>query len=93
MPDYPVVDMHTHLWRSVQAGQRAFWRNPHPAVIPYTGTPEDHLHGMADAGVAYCAGIAVTDGRRIEAVRELGLVSQVFDEATLTTLEGVAARR
>ena len=37
------------------------------------------------------AGIAVTDGRRIQAVRELGLVSQVFDESTLATLEGVAA--
>ena len=37
------------------------------------------------------AGIAVTDGRHIQAVRELGLVSQVFDESTLETLEGVAA--
>ena len=37
------------------------------------------------------AGIAVSDGRRIQAVRELGLVSQVFDETTLATLEGVAA--
>ncbi len=37
------------------------------------------------------AGIAVADGRRITAVRELGLVSQVFDEATLQTLQGIAA--
>ncbi|MEI6625681.1 MAG: amidophosphoribosyltransferase, partial [Thermoleophilia bacterium] len=37
------------------------------------------------------AGIAVTDGRRITAVRELGLVSQVFDESTLETLQGFAA--
>ncbi len=37
------------------------------------------------------AGIAVTDGRHIQAVRELGLVSQVFDESTLETLEGIAA--
>jgi len=34
------------------------------------------------------AGIAVTDGDRITAVRELGLVSQVFDESTLETLTG-----
>ena len=37
------------------------------------------------------AGIAVTDGRRITAVRELGLVAQVFDESTLETLQGFAA--
>ncbi len=37
------------------------------------------------------AGIAVTDGQRLTAVRELGLVSQVFDEPTLETLQGVAA--
>ena len=37
------------------------------------------------------AGIAVTDGRRITAVRELGLVSQVFDESTLEALQGIAA--
>ncbi|MBM3680271.1 MAG: amidophosphoribosyltransferase [Actinobacteria bacterium] len=34
------------------------------------------------------AGIAVTDGSRITAVRDLGLVSQVFDESTLETLRG-----
>ncbi len=34
------------------------------------------------------AGIAVTDGDRITAVRDLGLVSQVFDEPTLETLRG-----
>ncbi len=37
------------------------------------------------------AGIAVTDGRRITTVRELGLVAQVFDEGTLETLQGFAA--
>jgi amidophosphoribosyltransferase len=34
------------------------------------------------------AGMAVSDGHRIVVYRELGLVSQVFNERTLTTLQG-----
>jgi amidophosphoribosyltransferase len=34
------------------------------------------------------AGIAVSDGKKISAYREMGLVSQVFDEPTLTRLRG-----
>jgi amidophosphoribosyltransferase len=34
------------------------------------------------------AGIAVSDGQNILVYRELGLVSQVFDEGTLATLQG-----
>jgi len=34
------------------------------------------------------AGMAVSDGQRILVYRDLGLVSQVFDERTLTTLQG-----
>ena len=34
------------------------------------------------------AGIAVSDGHNILVYRELGLVSQVFDESTLATLQG-----
>ncbi len=34
------------------------------------------------------AGMAVSDGRNILVFRELGLVLQVFDEATLSTLQG-----
>src|ERR671919_1903862 len=34
------------------------------------------------------AGIAVSDGHNILVYRELGLVSQVFDERTLSTLQG-----
>jgi amidophosphoribosyltransferase len=34
------------------------------------------------------AGMAVSDGQRIVVYRELGLVSQVFDESTLSTLQG-----
>ena len=34
------------------------------------------------------AGIAVSDGRRITVFKDMGLVSQVFDEATLNSLRG-----
>src|SRR2546421_269824 len=34
------------------------------------------------------AGIAVSDGTRITAMKDMGLVSQVFDEARLSGLEG-----
>ncbi|MGG7652324.1 MULTISPECIES: amidophosphoribosyltransferase [Kocuria] len=34
------------------------------------------------------AGIAASDGNRIAVYKDMGLVSQVFDEATLTTLTG-----
>jgi amidophosphoribosyltransferase len=37
------------------------------------------------------AGIAVSDGRRVTAVKEMGLVAQVFDEPKLRALAGVAA--
>ena len=37
------------------------------------------------------AGIAVSDGRRVTALREMGLVSQVFDESKLQALVGDAA--
>jgi amidophosphoribosyltransferase len=37
------------------------------------------------------AGIAVSDGQNILVYRELGLVSQVFDERTLATLQGELA--
>ena len=34
------------------------------------------------------AGMAVSDGEHLLVFKELGLVSQVFDEATLSTLRG-----
>src|SRR6201999_4276471 len=37
------------------------------------------------------AGIAVSDGRQIVVFKDLGLVSQVFDEQTLTSLRGHVA--
>lgn len=94
--DYPIVDLHTHMWRSVQAGQRAFWRNPHTAVIPYTGTAEDHLAGMADAGVAYSAGIVVTVTRELrqKALRERGdYGSAVWESNSGLTLDAKLLRR
>jgi amidophosphoribosyltransferase len=37
------------------------------------------------------AGIAVADGRRLTAQKDLGLVAQVFDEPSLQALDGIAA--
>ena len=37
------------------------------------------------------AGIAVGDGETVMAAKDLGLVTQVFDEATLAALEGFVA--
>src|SRR5438045_9188826 len=37
------------------------------------------------------AGIAVTDGGRLTVLRDMGLVSQVFDEGKLSGLHGEAA--
>ena len=65
MPDYPIVDIHTHLFRTPEVGKRAFWRNPHTAIIPYTGLPEDYLAGHKDAGVAYSAAMIVTPTREM----------------------------
>ena len=48
------------------------------------------LHALQHRGQE-SAGIAVADDGRLMAVRELGLVSQVFDESALATLQGQAA--
>jgi amidophosphoribosyltransferase len=48
------------------------------------------LHALQHRGQE-SAGIAVADDGRLMAVRELGLVSQVFDEGALSTLQGQAA--
>jgi amidophosphoribosyltransferase len=37
------------------------------------------------------AGIAVADGERLMAQKDLGLVAQVFDEPSLQALSGIAA--
>ncbi|HNI71748.1 MAG TPA: amidophosphoribosyltransferase, partial [Marmoricola sp.] len=37
------------------------------------------------------AGIAVSNGRQILVYKDMGLVSQVFDESTLETLQGYVA--
>ena len=76
MPDYPIVDIHTHMFRSVDIGHQAL-RQYHTAgtlKIDYTGIPEDHLAGMRAAGISYCSALAVTPTRemRERALRERG---------------------
>jgi len=48
------------------------------------------LHALQHRGQE-SAGIAVSDGRRLTLHKRLGLVSQVFDEETLSGLDGVAS--
>src|SRR5918911_3148719 len=48
------------------------------------------LHAVQHRGQE-AAGIAVSDGGRLTALRDLGLVTQVFDERTLSGLRGDAA--
>lgn len=58
MPDYPIVDIHTHLFRTPAVGRMAF--TAHNPVIEYSGVPEDHIAGHKDAGVSYSASMVVT---------------------------------
>ncbi|MFA7249403.1 MAG: amidohydrolase family protein [Dehalococcoidia bacterium] len=76
MPDYPIVDIHTHMFRTPEIGRQALrqFHTRHAPKIEYTGVPEDHLAGMKAAGVSYCSALAVTPTRemRERALRERG---------------------
>ena len=51
------------------------------------------LHALQHRGQE-SAGIAVSNGRQILVYKDMGLVSQVFDESTLASLQGhLAVRR
>ena len=60
----------------------AFARGEEVAKLAYYG-----LYALQHRGQE-AAGIAVADGRSIVVYKELGLVSQVFDEVTLSSLTG-----
>src|SRR6185312_7923407 len=63
----------------------AFARSEEVAKLAYYG-----LYALQHRGQE-AAGIAVSDGSSIVVYKELGLVSQVFDEATLGSLRGFLA--
>jgi amidophosphoribosyltransferase len=63
----------------------AFARGEEVAKLAYYG-----LYALQHRGQE-AAGIAVSDGKSIVVYKELGLVSQVFDEVTLGSLSGYIA--
>ena len=76
MAEFPIVDIHTHMFRTPQIGRQALggFRHGQAPAIEYFGLPEDHLAGMREADVAYCSALAVTPTRemRERALRERG---------------------
>ena len=73
--DYPIVDIHTHLFRTPEIGRQALLGlNPNRGEVKHTGVPENHLEEMRADGVAYMAGMATTPTRemRERALRERG---------------------
>ena len=76
MAEFPIVDIHTHMFRTPQIGRQALggFRHGQAPAIEYFGLPEDHLAGMREADVSYCSALAVTPTRemRERALRERG---------------------
>ena len=75
IPDYPIVDIHTHLFRTPAIGRQALLGlDPSRGEVNHTGVPENHLAEMKSDGVAYSVSLAVTPTRemRERALRERG---------------------
>ncbi|MBL0926055.1 MAG: amidophosphoribosyltransferase [Phycisphaerales bacterium] len=70
-----------------KCGVVAVWGEPHPARAVYFGLFALQHRGQESAG------IAVTDGVRIERHTGMGLVPQVFDSNTLARLDAAAHAR
>lgn len=67
-----------------KCGVIGIWGGPEPAVLTYLGMYAQQHRGQESAG------IAVSNGRRIESVTGMGLVPEVFDKGTLSALEAAA---
>ena len=68
-----------------ECGVFGIWGHPEPAALSYYG-----LHALQHRGQEG-AGIVVTDGERLRAVKGEGLVNDVFSNGKLDKLEGHAA--
>ena len=68
-----------------ECGVFGIWGHPNPAQISYYG-----LHALQHRGQEG-AGIVVTDGEKLQAVRGEGLVNEVFTGDKLSKLQGKAA--
>ncbi|MER2170915.1 MAG: amidophosphoribosyltransferase, partial [Psychrobacillus psychrodurans] len=68
-----------------ECGVFGIWGHPNPAAMSYYG-----LHALQHRGQEG-AGIIVTDGKYLRAVKGEGLVNDVFNNGKLEKLEGHAA--
>jgi len=64
-----------------KCGVFGVWGGPEPATLTYLGLYAQQHRGQESAG------IAVTDGTRLGAHTGMGLVSEIFDQRTLSDLE------
>lgn len=62
------------------------WGTPHPARVSYLGLYAQQHRGQESAG------IAVTDGRRLEGQTGMGLVAEVFTPDSLAKLESKGSK-
>ena len=67
-----------------KCGVIGIWGGPEPATTAYLGMFAQQHRGQESAG------IAVSNGRRLEAFTGMGLVPEIFGKATLQRLEGLA---
>lgn len=68
-----------------ECGVFGIWGNPNPAHLSYYG-----LHALQHRGQEG-AGIVVSDGQHLRAVKGEGLVNDVFNEDKLKAVDGKAA--
>ncbi|MFN8559733.1 MAG: amidohydrolase family protein, partial [Dehalococcoidia bacterium] len=68
---FPIIDIHTHLWRTPEIGRQAL--APRPNIV-WTGTVQEHLDTMKSGGVERAVVLLVTPTRemRERALRERG---------------------
>ena len=73
---YPIIDIHTHLWRTREIGRQALvgTRGSAMPAPEWTGTIEEHLETMKAAGVDRAVVLLVTPTREMRgrALRERG---------------------
>jgi amidophosphoribosyltransferase len=70
-----------------KCGVFGIWGGPSAAAITYTGLYAQQHRGQESAG------IAVSNGRRLEGVTGMGLVAEVFDARTIAQLDHHASGR
>ncbi|GEK33736.1 amidophosphoribosyltransferase [Kurthia sibirica] len=68
-----------------ECGVFGIWNHPNPAQLSYYG-----LHALQHRGQEG-AGIVVSDGKHLRAVKGEGLVNDVFNEEKLKSIEGTSA--